>query len=82
MKCFVIILYYQGIATCSGFASVYTEKVIKKARQNNNNKEKKQYGLAHMQCQLAVVSLFILGIYAMIIDSKAIREKVSIFCDL
>ncbi len=56
---------------------MYTEKVIKKARINNGINEKKRYGLAHMQCQLAVVSLFILGIYAMIMDSKAIREKVS-----
>lgn len=64
-----------GIAISSGFASVYTEKVIKKARKNNKSTEKKQYGLAYMQCQLAVVSLFILGMYAMIMDSKKILEK-------
>lgn len=68
-----------GIAVSSGFASVYTEKVIKSSRKNSNSnvRNKNQYGLAYMQCQLAVVSLFCLGLYAFIKDSDAILKKVS-----
>jgi hypothetical protein len=69
----------SGIALTSGFASVYTEKVIKSSRKNSSIKDKDRYGLAHMQCQLALVSLIILGFYAAIKDSKEIMKNV---CDL
>ncbi len=55
-------------------ASVYTEKVIKAARKTNTvNKE--EYGLAYTQCQLAAVSLVVLGLYALIKDFQIIMEK-------
>eukprot|EP00546_Thalassionema_frauenfeldii_P004371 CAMPEP_0178912550 /NCGR_PEP_ID=MMETSP0786-20121207/10332_1 /TAXON_ID=186022 /ORGANISM="Thalassionema frauenfeldii, Strain CCMP 1798" /LENGTH=369 /DNA_ID=CAMNT_0020585159 /DNA_START=49 /DNA_END=1158 /DNA_ORIENTATION=+ len=62
-----------GIAVSSGFASVYTEKVIK--AQRSNNVSRKNYSLAYMQVQLALVSLVILGIYAVIIDYEKIRDN-------
>ena len=62
----------------SGFASVYTEKVIKSARSQSSVKAKEQYSLAHMQCQLAVVSLFILGFYVLIKDAEIILKDVSL----
>lgn len=71
---FTGILATFGIAVSSGFASVYTEKVIKSASAQSSTKTKEQYSLAHMQCQLAVVSLFILGFYALIQDSEAILK--------
>lgn len=62
-----------GIACSSGFASVYTERVIKAAKKTSSiNKE--DYGLAYTQVQLAVVSLLILGMYALVKDAKAIME--------
>mmetsp|Transcript_14232 Transcript_14232/g.26698 ORF Transcript_14232/g.26698 Transcript_14232/m.26698 type:complete len:404 (+) Transcript_14232:951-2162(+) len=66
-----------GIACSSGFASVYTEKVIKTSRKNTSNIVNKQgdYGLAHMQAQLAIVSLVILGAYALIQDFNDIMTK-------
>lgn len=68
-----------GIACSSGFASVYTEKVIKSSRKKNTVKGVKmeEYGLAYMQAQLAIVSLFFLGIYSGIKDLPTIIEKVS-----
>ena len=62
-----------GIAFSSGFASVYTEKVIKAQRSKNVAKE--NYSLAYMQVQLALVSLAILGIYAVIMDYQKIAEN-------
>jgi UDP-sugar transporter A1/2/3 len=62
-----------GIAVSSGFASVYTEKVIK--AQRNNNVTKQNYSLAYMQVQLALVSLVILGIYAVVMDYQKIVEN-------
>jgi len=59
-----------GIAISSGFASVYTEKIIKTARVHQTKKS-----LAHMQAQLASVSLVILGLYAIVQDKKVILEK-------
>ena len=51
-----------GIALCSGFASVYTEKVIKAKRNvtqqlpsKSDDSPKGQYGLAYTQVQLAFV---------------------------
>lgn len=66
-----------GIANFSAFASVYTEKVIKSKRKQQAGDQKKntQYGLAHMQAQLAIVSLVILGCYAVTKDFKVIMEK-------
>ncbi len=76
------ILATLGIACSSGFASVYTEKVIKAARKNNPNTSstnggksiQEEYGLAHMQAQLAIVSLVILGVYSCIKDLSVILE--------
>lgn len=59
-----------GIATSSGFASVYTEKVIK--AQRNVNVARQNYSLAYMQVQLATASLIIMGLYAMVKDYNAI----------
>jgi len=64
-----------GIACSSGFASVYTEKVIKTARKNNIVNNKEEFGLAHMQAQLAIVSLVILGLYAFVRDFDMIMTK-------
>jgi len=64
----------KGIACSSGFASVFTEKVIKTARKSSNiNTE--EFGLAHMQAQLAIVSLVILGLYAFVQDFEMIMTK-------
>jgi len=57
----------------SGFASVYTEKVIKAPRNKNVTRE--NYSLAYMQVQLAVVSLVILGFYAIFADYKEISKN-------
>eukprot|EP00547_Thalassionema_nitzschioides_P007496 CAMPEP_0194203922 /NCGR_PEP_ID=MMETSP0156-20130528/3569_1 /TAXON_ID=33649 /ORGANISM="Thalassionema nitzschioides, Strain L26-B" /LENGTH=359 /DNA_ID=CAMNT_0038929783 /DNA_START=164 /DNA_END=1243 /DNA_ORIENTATION=- len=62
-----------GIAVSSGFASVYTEKVIK--AQRSNSVSRKNYSLAYMQVQLALVSLVILGIYAIVMDYEKIRNN-------
>lgn len=59
-----------GIALSSGFASVYTEKVIKARRDPNVTR--KNYSLAYMQVQLAVVSLIIIGAWAIFKDFETI----------
>jgi UDP-sugar transporter A1/2/3 len=64
------ILATLGIATSSGFASVYTEKVIKARR--NVSVTRQNYSLAYMQVQLATASLVIMGCYAMMKDYQAI----------
>mmetsp|Transcript_34633 Transcript_34633/g.83680 ORF Transcript_34633/g.83680 Transcript_34633/m.83680 type:complete len:382 (+) Transcript_34633:331-1476(+) len=61
-----------GIAVSSGFASVYTEKVIKTHRAKSPVTG--QYGLAYTQVQLASMSLVTIGIYAIIMDFKPIVE--------
>eukprot|EP00521_Asterionellopsis_glacialis_P009405 CAMPEP_0195285818 /NCGR_PEP_ID=MMETSP0707-20130614/3514_1 /TAXON_ID=33640 /ORGANISM="Asterionellopsis glacialis, Strain CCMP134" /LENGTH=433 /DNA_ID=CAMNT_0040345371 /DNA_START=85 /DNA_END=1386 /DNA_ORIENTATION=- len=66
------VLATLGIATSSGFASVYTEKVIKAKR--NHNVTRKNYSLAYMQVQLALVSLIIIGLYASIKDYEKIKQ--------
>ncbi|EED96021.1 predicted protein, partial [Thalassiosira pseudonana CCMP1335] len=58
-----------AIAACSGFASVYTEKVIKAKRTS------RKYGLAFTQVQLAVVSLVIMGFYCIVVELDVILEK-------
>jgi len=62
-----------AIAVSSGFAGVYTEKVIKAQRKKSVAAQ--NYSLAYMQVQLALVSLVILGIYAVAKDHKAILEN-------
>lgn len=72
-----------SIAACSGFASVYTEKVIKAKRKINDDlptsqsepSKKEQYGLAYTQVQLAFVSLVIMGLYCMTVELDVIIEK-------
>jgi UDP-sugar transporter A1/2/3 len=58
-----------GIAVSSGFASVYTEKVIKAHRTVNME----DYGLAYTQVQLALMSIVTIGLYATVKDYEAIR---------
>ena len=74
------------ISACSGIASVYTEKVIK-AKRNittrseeeklplQNEQKQPQYGLAYTQVQLAFVSLVIMGLYCVVMESNDIIEK-------
>jgi UDP-sugar transporter A1/2/3 len=62
-----------GIAVSSGFASVYTEKVIKTQRQNSPVSG--QYSLAYTQVQLASMSLVTIGIYACLMDFSKIMEN-------
>lgn len=61
-----------GIAVSSGFASVYTEKVIKTHRAKSSVTG--QYGLAYTQVQLASMSLVTIGIYACIMDFRTIID--------
>jgi UDP-sugar transporter A1/2/3 len=61
-----------GIAVSSGFASVYTEKVIKLQRLNSSVTG--QYSLAYTQVQLATMSLLTIGIYACIMDFEKIIQ--------
>ena len=71
------ILATVGIAACSGLASVYTEKVIKAKRPQKEQQSQQpiQYGLAYTQVQLAVVSLFVIGIYCILMELDVIMEK-------
>lgn len=76
-----------GIAACSGFASVYTEKVIKAKRnidggvksqlpsQHQQTSNPNQWGLAYTQVQLAFVSLVIMGAYCIVMELDVILEK-------
>ena len=62
-----------GIALSSGFASVYTEKVIKGSgipRKVNMD----DYGLAYTQVQLAGMSILAIGLYAVVRDWSVISE--------
>lgn len=65
------ILATLGISTLSGFAAVYTEKVIKSQRVERS----KEYGLAYMQVQLASASLIIIGLWAIIADFEKIMTN-------
>eukprot|EP00586_Coscinodiscus_wailesii_P006499 CAMPEP_0172488902 /NCGR_PEP_ID=MMETSP1066-20121228/18616_1 /TAXON_ID=671091 /ORGANISM="Coscinodiscus wailesii, Strain CCMP2513" /LENGTH=388 /DNA_ID=CAMNT_0013256403 /DNA_START=143 /DNA_END=1309 /DNA_ORIENTATION=+ len=60
------------IAVSSGFASVYTEKVIKGRRRPIL--ESGDYGLAYMQVQLAAMSILTMGGYAIVNDYSIIVE--------
>jgi solute carrier family 35 (UDP-sugar transporter), member A1/2/3 len=66
------ILATLGIAVSSGFASVYTEKVIKTQRQVSPVSG--QYSLAYTQVQLAMMSLVTIGVYACVMDFRPIIE--------
>jgi UDP-sugar transporter A1/2/3 len=69
------ILATLGIAVSSGFASVYTEKVIKKERTTSTVAQAGQkYSLAYTQVQLASMSLATIGVYAMAMDFREIAE--------
>jgi len=59
------------IAVSSGFASVFTEKVIKSQRRSVEHGE---YGLAYTQVQLALMSLLTMGAYALWMDYAIIAE--------
>jgi len=64
------------IAMCSGFACVYTEKVIKKKSSNKANEElRKNHSLAYMQVQLASVSLIVMGAYGVFMDYDEIMKN-------
>merc|ERR1712032_1792119 len=60
------VLATLGIAVSSGFASVYTEKVIKSKQKKSPASG--QYSLAYTQVQLASMSLVTIGLYACIMD--------------
>jgi len=60
-----------GIAMSSGFASVYTERVIK-GRGAVRTVSDADYGLAYTQVQLALMSIVAIVIYAMITDFRQI----------
>ena len=77
-----------GIAMSSGFASVYTEKVIKAnrsvattttttnsmANSNHTSFDRSEYGLAYTQVQLAFMSICTIGLYALWQDLDKILE--------
>jgi drug/metabolite transporter (DMT)-like permease len=60
-----------GIALSSGFASVYTEKVIKGTNKPSSESAAPP-SLAYTQVQLAAMSLVAIGAYAMIMDFRPI----------
>jgi UDP-sugar transporter A1/2/3 len=61
------------IALSSGFASVYTEKVIKGQRRPPATSSG-EYGLAYSQVQLALMSLVTIGAYAIMKDFREIIQ--------
>jgi UDP-sugar transporter A1/2/3 len=61
----------MGIAVSSGFASVYTEKVIKAQRRPASIADG-EYSLAYTQVQLALMSLLTIGVYALLKDHTVI----------
>lgn len=65
------VLATLGIAASSGFAAVYTEKVIKSQKKSA---ERAAHGLAYMQVQLALTSLLIIGVWALITDFDKIVQ--------
>lgn len=68
-----------GIALSSGFASVYTEKVIKAQGSGLGKRpvqpDGSEYGLAYTQVQLSLMSLVTIGIYACMMDFSKIVEN-------
>lgn len=83
MNKFTGVVATLGIAASSGFAAVYTEKVVKAAGRvestnpssSSNAASRAGYGLAYTQIQLALTSLVIEGAWATINDSENIRSK-------
>lgn len=63
-----------SIALSSGFASVYTEKVIK-AQRDRTVVDSDQYGLAYTQVQLALMSAAAIGVWIIVTDMKEVVEK-------
>lgn len=63
-----------GISTASGFAAVYTEKVMKSHRAVPTF-DRSQYSLAYMQVQLASMSLLVIGAWAVVRDFEAIVDR-------
>lgn len=61
----------MGIALSSGFASVYTEKVIK-GHKKTLSESVAPPSLAYTQVQLASMSLFAVWVYAMVMDFRPI----------
>ena len=68
------VLATVGIALFSGFASVYTEKVIKRHKAVSTD-EGVPSGLAYTQVQLALTSLIIGGTWALVTDWTPITTK-------
>ena len=68
------ILATMGIALSSGFASVYTEKVIKSHKKTLSENQAPP-SLAYTQVQLASMSLVAIGAYAVVMDFKPILEN-------
>lgn len=62
-----------GISLASGFAAVYTEKVIKS--QKTAKVQTKKYSLAYMQVQLAGMSLLVIGCWALVKDHEKIMKN-------
>ena len=63
-----------GISTASGFAAVYTEKVMK-SHQAVPTFDRSQYSLAYMQVQLASMSLLVMGAWAVVRDFETIVDR-------
>lgn len=65
-----------GIAVSSGFASVYTEKVIKGGQRvpSRRDVDLSEFGLAYTQVQLSFMSLVTIGAYAALKDMADILQ--------
>jgi UDP-sugar transporter A1/2/3 len=68
----IVAFHQPGIALSSGFASVYTEKVIKAQRSKSVTRQ--TYSLAYLQVQLASASMIIIGLWAIATDYQKIQE--------
>jgi len=66
------ILATLTIATLSGFAAVYTEAVLKQGVQSKAHSSDM---LSYMQIQMALASLLVIGVFALVLDMPVIVEK-------